>query len=383
VKILLVHNGYRERGGEDAHVDAVAEALADAGCEVDRYLASSLSVATEGARLRTGLTMAYSPAAARSIRRKLETFRPDIVHAHNLVPLLTPSVLRTARSTGATVVATLHNHRFACPSGDLMRNGRVHDDCVAGSSLACALRGARGSYVEGLAYGVSLEMQRRLRLNTRWVDAFIAPSGYIAEVFRRAGNIRSRVEIIPHGVSRALRGTEARYALFAGRLSGEKGIDVLARAARLAPDVPIIVAGSGELAPLLAGIEGITLTGQLSREGVGALQADAAFVVVPSTCPEVFPLSAVEALAAGKPLVASAIGGLPEIVRDGVTGITVPPGDPDKLASAMGRLWREPELRANLAAGAVRTFESEYRIEDHVERLINLYRELRDAIPRS
>lgn len=109
------------------------------------------------------------------------------MHFHNIFPLLTPAAMREARRHGARVVLTIHNYRFACPAGTLLRNGHIHEDCIEGSSLLCGLKNSRGVWSESVAYGIALEVQRRLRLFHRWVDAFLAPSKFVAVLIVRAG----------------------------------------------------------------------------------------------------------------------------------------------------------------------------------------------------
>src|SRR5581483_9713368 len=97
---------------------------------------------------RVGVTLTYRPAGARLLREVLVRETPDLVHFHNAFPLLTPAAVREAHRYGAGVVLTIHNYRFACPAGTLLRNGRIHDDCIEGSSLLCGLRNSRGVWTE-------------------------------------------------------------------------------------------------------------------------------------------------------------------------------------------------------------------------------------------
>src|SRR5262249_19186884 len=124
----------------------------------------------------------------------------DVVHFHNFWPILTPAALRGAREAGAGVVLTVHNFRFACPFGTLLRRGEVHDDCLDGSSLACGLRGASEHGLQAVAYGLALEVHRRLGWLERWVDAYITPAEFVRGALVRAGLERARVHVIRNSV---------------------------------------------------------------------------------------------------------------------------------------------------------------------------------------
>lgn len=379
MKVLLAHNRYRVLGGEERHLELLELGLRRAGVEVCRFERRSEDLERSAfRRAAAGLILAYRPGAS-GLGRVLDEERPDVAHFHNLWPLLTPSALRAAKRRGVAVVLSVHNFRFACPGGTLLRNGVFHDDCIEGSSLACALHDPRSSRLESLAYGLALEAQRRLRLLERWVDAFVAPSEFVGRMLVRAGLPERRVHVIPFGVPPAPRSAaRPRYGLFIGRLAREKGIGTLLEASRLAPEVPLLVAGDGPLAEdVRAAANGtIEYAGRLDREAVAQALRRAAFTVVPSDGPESFGLSALESLAAGKPVIASASGALPEVVRDGVTGTLVPPREPQALASAMRALWRNPERAAELGASG-RRLSRHLSVDRMAGRMINLYTHLR------
>src|SRR5581483_1295614 len=344
MKVLIAHNRYRLSGGEETHVALLERGLRDLGVGVRTYVRSSSEFTrTRRQRFVTALGLTYRPGGG-GIANAIDDWHPDVVHFHNIWPALTPAALRLAHTARAAVVLTVHNYRFACPGGLLLRGGVAHDDCLEGSSLACGLRNARGSILESAAYGVALEIQRRLRLLERWVDAFVAPSAFMADALVRAGIPSRRVHVIgnaiPAGLPLRPRGSSA---LFSGRLSPEKGIRVLLEASQLAPDVQVVVAGSGpcEAEVLRAPVRYL---GHLDAAGVAAAMEEAAFTLAPSQCFDNQPYSVIESLAAGRPVIASEIGGLPEVVIDGVNGLLVPAGSPQALAKAMQRLSADQEL---------------------------------------
>jgi glycosyltransferase involved in cell wall biosynthesis len=376
MRILLVHNRYRFAGGEERHVDLLEAGLRRQGHDVARFEASSTRASAEpiARRLAYGALMTYSPISARAFRAALARFQPDVVHAHNLLPLLTPSVLRQARATGARVVLTAQNYRLFCPAGTLMRDGRVHDDCVRGSSLLCALQGARASTLENLAYGAAVALQRRFRLVERWTDAIVVPSGHVRTTLGRAGFDTSRIHVVPNGVDIAAWEPRRReFGLYAGRLSPEKGIETLLEASKLV-DFPLLVAGAGPLEPEVRRAANGTLRylGQLGREELAEVRRRAAFVVVPSVCPEVHPFAAIEALADGTPIVVTENGGLPDLAAGG-GGVICPPNDAPALARAMSKVWKAARADERFGEEALAVARERYSLDLQVARLLEIY----------
>jgi glycosyltransferase involved in cell wall biosynthesis len=386
VRVLIAHNRYRTSGGEERHVDLLEAGLREHGVDVTRFERDSSELSTSLAkRVAAGLTLAYRPGGG-GIGAVVDDWRPDIVHFNNIWPLLTPSALRAVRSRGAAVVLTLHNYRFACPGGTCPSrdqppvDGRLPTTCIEGSAIRCALEHRpRGSYLESCAYGVALEAQRRLHLVERWADALISPTSFVARMVRLAGLHDDRVHVIPYGtpVNGAFpASTRGGFALFSGRLTEAKGVRTLMAAGRLTPEVPIAVAGEGPLAAEIRG-ENVTHLGRLDDGAMARTLAQAAFVVAPSAWHENFPYSALEAQAAGKAVVGTNVGGLPEMVVDGETGLLVPPDSPHALAGAMRRLWSDRELAEGYGAAAMLRVHKLFSLKQHIQRTVELYEGLR------
>jgi glycosyltransferase involved in cell wall biosynthesis len=381
MKVLLVHNRYRSPGGEERHLELLSRSLVDEGADVRTLVVDSDSLRTRRSRLSTAVALAYSRRSFRRLRDEVRRSGAEVVHFHNLWPILTPAALHGAREAGARVVLTVHNYRFACPSGTLLRHGEPHDDCLDGSSLACGVRGATEHGLRTIAYGAALELHRRLGLLERWVDAFITPAEFLRGAVARAGIEPGRVHVIRNAVpaNRLDRSPDrSTFALFAGRLSREKGLEIIAAAARLAPEVAIIVAGSGPLEAVLGRERpaSLELVGHQDHEHLERLYAASSMSLLPSTCHEVAPYAALEAGAAGKPVIGSDVGGIPEIVADGKTGLLVAPGDPEALAAAMRLLWHDPALAAGLGVQAALRVRREHSLPRAAQQHLSLYRQV-------
>ena len=379
MRVLLVHNRYRTAGGEERHVELLEESLQAAGLSVARFDVVSPSDAGPLERLRLGFGLTYRPASARLLRKIVATEKPDVVHFHNLFPVLTPAAVREAHLMGAGVALTVHNYRFACPAGTLLRNGRIHEDCIDGSSFLCGLRNSRGVWSESVAYGIAIELQRRLRMLHRWVDAYVAPSNFMAKMLERAGYPAERIHVIYHSTPIAP-GPSALgdFAFYAGRLSSEKGVRTLLEAAARAPRVPVRIVGEGPLAPLVRRAENdhLTYLGQVGPSVVARLRRESLVTVAPSECYEGQPLGVLESMAVGKPVIASRLGGLAEVVEDGATGLLVPAGDVTALARAMEDLWQDRRRAAALGERAWAYARDHFAAETQTSRIIALYESL-------
>jgi glycosyltransferase involved in cell wall biosynthesis len=384
MRILLVHNRYQNPGGEERHVDLLEASLADIGVEVARLEVDSGTLRTARSRLLAGPLVAYNPASATLVRDAVRRTRADVAHFHNLWPILSAAALRGAREAGARVVLTAHNYRFACPTGILARGGKPHHDCLTGSSVACGVRALPDQGVKGLVYGAALSLQRRLRMLDRWVDAFVAPTQFVARRLAEAGLPADRTRVIYHGVPRypltvtSPPAARDSHALYAGRLSSEKGLPILLGASRIASEIPLLIAGSGPLEKTMSRElpSSVTLVGQLDQNALSRLRASACMAVMPSTWFEVCGYTALEAAAAGRAVVASNIGGIPEVVVDGETGLLVRPGDPSALAEAMRRLWHDHELATRLGQQAAARVERRHDLERAARDHLTLYAEV-------
>jgi glycosyltransferase involved in cell wall biosynthesis len=369
-RVLVLHNRYRQAGGEERAVDLQLAALRRAGVTHAALVRHS----GEAGRGRAGAALLRGGERPDDVAAAVRGLGATVVHVHNLNPLFGPRSLRAAREAGARVVLHLHNFRLFCSIAVAFRDGRTCFRCSRRFTLPGLVLNCRGSLPESAAYAAALALHQPAVLEA--VDRFVTPSRFGAEQLARLGLPAERLDVIPNYVPEAEPASPAggRYALMAGRLSVEKGPGV-AVGASLQSGVPLRVAGDGPLAPeLLALVERggppVELLGRVPGERVAELMAGAAMAVVPSVGPEVMPYAALEAMAAGVPVVASSTGSLPEILgRDRC----VPRRDAGALADAMQRLWEDPELRAREGRALRERVRERYSEERHVRELLALY----------
>lgn len=387
MKILVVHNRYVQAGGEDEVYAAETALLESRGHHVIRHVDDNDRIGHMG-RLRLAGRTIWNRESARALRDVLQRERPDVTHFHNTFPLISPSAYWAAGEAGVPVVQTLHNYRLICANAQLYRSGRACESCVGralpwpGVVHGCYRHGRAATAVVATMLGT----HRALGTWSRRVDRYIALTEFARRKFVEGGLPADRIRVKPNFLPEDPGpGTGAGgYALFVGRLAGEKGIDTLAEAwDRLEEGVRLKVVGQGDLAPVVESLAArdprVEWLGRRSRDEVNQLMRDALVLVVPSRWYEGFPLVVVEALAAGLPVIASDHGGLMEAVRHGETGWRVPPGDAEALARAVARAAADPLAMASMRRAARADFEARYTADRNYELLMEIYRELTDA----
>jgi glycosyltransferase involved in cell wall biosynthesis len=335
--ILLLHNRYRVPGGEERAVADLAwlipEALGE-GVEVLERDSAQLGAAGAGLGLLAG---GLRPGEVGEAVRRTGA---RVVHAHNLTPAFGWRALAAARAAGARVVAHLHNYRLVCAVGTCFTHGQDCTRCHGRDTRPGVRHNCRGSRAESVAYAAGIALwQERLAAQ---VDAFVVPSAFALGRLRELGApVGDRAHVIPsvqRSFAPASAAANGRFALVAGRLSPEKGVADAIVACRAA-GVPLVVAGDGPQADELRGLADgadVRFTGRVAPAELDALRREAAVAIVPSRYAEILPLAALEAMAAGLPVVASAAGGLAEVVP--AAGL-YPPGDTGALAQRVQALW--------------------------------------------
>lgn len=386
--VLLVHNRYQQPGGEDAAVEADSQLLTAAGHRVVRYERDNDEIEGLGAAGRLGVAAGtvWSRRSRREIDRLLQRERPDVLHAHNTFPLISPAVFAAARARRIPVVQTLHNYRLVCASAVLYRDGHPCYDCV-GRALpvpAVVHRCYHESAAESAVVATYGAVHRGAGSWRRLVTRYLAVSAHLSRVLTDAGAIPADRTEVRHNVCAPDPGPRASgpdegTIVFAGRITVEKGVEDLVRAAAVASSVPIIVAGDGPhlaaAARLAAelGATNVRFVGHLERPALFDVIRRSRAVVFSSTWEEPFPMALVEAAALGVPAIATDVGGVPEIVTE-QTGTLVVPGDPRALAAAMLSAIADPAGWAARGRAARTRYEAEFGADRALDRLLGAYR---------
>lgn len=375
---LLVRHGH----------EVVPFAMRDGRNEASRWSEYFVSaVETERVRfslggLKTAGRMLYSFEAARKFGRLLDAAEPDLVHVHNIYHQISPSILPAAKRRGLPVVLTAHDYKLVAPNYSLFHDGaiceRTKPDRWYEAVKHRCIKGSR--FASGLA-AFEMGLHRKLGLYLGNVDRIIAPSRFMKALLVEYGLDEARIAHVPHFIDASAWTPryEGEYALYVGRLSEEKGVDVLVRAAAERKDVPLKIAGTGPAEAALkklakkVGASNVEFLGFQNGDALRKAYAGARFVVVPSIWYEVFGLIALEAYAAGKPVIVSQIGGLAELVKEGETGLAASAGDVDEWAEKIAALWDTPLLCDEMGRAGRAWVEREFAPDLHYDRIMKVY----------
>lgn len=373
MKVLVAHNAYQQRGGEDSVVDDEVALLRSRGAEVALMQLHNDDIAGMGRAELVSRTL-WSRPAAQAMAAQCASFLPDVVHVHNSFPLMSPAIHWAAQAAGVPVVQTLHNFRLLCPQAMLLREGKVCEDCVGRLPWRGAVRGCyRGSRAQSAVLAGMLVLHRGLGTWQRRVNRFVALNEFCRAKFIEGGLPASRVVVKPNFVDLPAPEAQPREGLlFVGRLSPEKGLDVLAAATRQA-GLAVTVVGSGPMQPALADEPGLRLLGALPMPQVLAQMRAAAALVMPSVWYENFPRTLVEAWASGLPVIASRLGAMADLIEDGVTGLLFEPGDPASLAAKLRWAQDHPEALAAMGRRAREHYEMNYTADRNHAQLLAIY----------
>ncbi|MET8565638.1 glycosyltransferase [Streptomyces flaveolus] len=387
--VLVVHNRYSsaQPSGENRVVDEEVRLLRAAGHRVEVFERRSDDIAGRSllGKVAVPLLVPWNPAVRRQLTARLRAERPDVVHVHNVFPLLSPAVLAACADAGVPVVATLHNYTQVCPPGTLQRDGRLCTECVGSAAPLPAVRHGcyRDSRLATVPVAVSLSVNRR-----RWwsgVERFLCISEAQRDVLVRSG-MPAELLTVKHNFvpdPGACRQDDGEQLLFLGRLAEAKGVRLLMAAwDEVAADggvgVPLVLAGAGplerEVTAWAAGRDDVRYAGLLDPAQVRRAVARSVAVVAPSMAMETFGLVVAEAMAAGVPAVAAGHGAFVELVEDGVTGLLHRPGEPASLASCIRRIAAGPDGNREMGEAARRRYEKGFSPAVGLGRLEEEYR---------
>ncbi|WP_327749448.1 glycosyltransferase [Streptomyces europaeiscabiei] len=386
--VLVVHNRYAsaQPSGENKVVDQEVALLRGAGHRVEVFERRSDDIAARSllGKAALPLLVPWNPGVRRELAGRLRRERPDVVHVHNVFPLLSPAVLAACADVGVPAVATLHNYTQVCPPGTLQRDGRPCTECVGSAPLPAVRHGCyRNSKLATVPLAVSLSVNRR-----RWwsgVERFFCISAAQREVLVRSGMPAERLAVKHNFVPDpgACRSGTGEHLLYLGRLAEAKGVRLLMAAwDELAADggvgVPLVIAGTGPLEPEVtawaAGRDDVRYVGLYDTAECRKAVARSVAVVAPSTWLEAFGLVVVEAMAAGVPVVAAGHGAFVELVEDGVTGLLHRPGEPASLASCLRRITDGVVRNREMGQAARRRYERDFSPAVGLEHLLEEYR---------
>lgn len=370
MKVLIAHNDYGKYSGEEAVVDKMGAMLEERGIAT-----AQLRMSTAGAResltgkIRGFASGIYCPQGIRAMREALRREQPDVVNVHNLYPFISPAALRECRKAGVPVVMTIHNYRLICPTGLFMRDGKPCELCLRRSDeWGCVRHNCEHSILKSTGYALRNMVARRRRHYMDCVDVFACITDFQRRKLTEAGFPPEKLTVIPNSLDIPATGAASpsrpgEYVAFSGRISREKGVDLIIEAARRNPDIEFRLAGAVRDRELVEQLPpNVKPEGHLSGEALTDFYRNARFFVMASRCYEGFSMTILEAALHSKPMIAPDHGGFTEITGrgDDAIGILTPPGDADALSRAIRNLYDDPGECRRLGEAARHRLETRY-----------------------
>jgi len=340
----------------------------------------------------TALQTVYSWKARRAFRRALLDFRPDVVHFHNVYHHLTPSILSLCHAYGVPSVMTLHDYKVVCPSYMLLSGGRPCERCAGGAYYQCMLqRCHKDSWAKSAVVCAETYLHRRLLHSYRWVDRYLSPSRFLQKKVAEMGFpypvAYAPNFVLPEWFQPQVQ-DRSESVCYAGRLSREKGLTTLLNAMKGLP-FQLRVVGDGPLRNVLEEhvrrerLTNVTFLGYQAKERLRKEIGRSLAVVLPSEFYENNPRSVLEAFALGAPVVGARIGGIPELVRDGETGVTFEPGNAAELRDRLSWMHGHRPEAQQMGRQARWMVEHYHSVEHSYARIMEVYQQAIEGCRRS
>jgi len=332
-------------------------------------------------KARSAVHAVYSTGARLRIRRLIQEFQPDVAHVRNIYHHLSPSILWELKAQNVPVLQHLNDFKLLCPSYNLVSRGESCEACKGGAFWHALRRRCYPGLGARLTLATEAYVHRWLATYKSCVDLFLAPSQFVCDKFVEHGWDRFRFDVLPHFQAAQTYEpiTAGSPIIYFGRLSGEKGVDDLLRAAAQNPEIPLVIAGDGpertKLAELAAslGLKRVEFVGHLGPEERDLLIKKSLFSVMPSHAYETFGKTILESYALGRAVIASDLGSRRELIRHGVTGLLYRPGDVTDLATAIQFLASRPDIAEKMGRAGLNLVQQSYQPEDHYRKLLGLY----------
>ena len=399
MKIIQVNKFLYPKGGADKYCLTLIEELQKTGEIVipfgmadsrninsswSQYFSENIDYHTPGNNFKIASRLIWNSEAASKFAKLLDDTKPDLIHAHNIYHQLSPSILVEAKKRQIPVVMTLHDYKLVCPNYLLFTHGAHCERCIKGSYINCLTHNCYNSYSRsGLAALESFLHNKVWHIYRDNVDLFISPSKYLKEKMVSAGWDANKIIVLINPAPIYLPQPTGNRLLYIGRLSTEKGVDILLQALKLT-DEQLDIAGTGpdeaklkQLCYDLQLLDRVTWHGQLTGEALEKLKREAKAVILPSIWAENMSLVLLESLAYGKLIIASDSGGTPELIEDNKTGFLFTPGNIELLAQKINNLnTLTPEQKEQIAK-AIKEKIAPLELNNHLSKLQGIYQKLK------
>jgi glycosyltransferase involved in cell wall biosynthesis len=403
MKVLMCNKFLFEDGGPERYILELSRMLEKEGNQVvyfamqhpqnietsySKYFVCRVSL-TDPAKvnwldkMKISLKIIYSTEAKKNMERLVSEQKPDIAHLHNIYHQISPSILPVLHQKGIPVVMSLHDYKLVCPNYKLMTQGEVCEKCNSSKYYQAVLhKCVKNSFSASLLNCMEMYIHKFLKLYEKNVDLFISPSLFMRDKLSEFGMNQSRIAYLPPWTKEIKSSPSYTYSdffLYFGRISKEKGVDTLIQAMEKVKLGKLLIIGDGEEKERLQGyvnqnkVDNVTFMGFVERSKLNDLIRASRFVVLPSQWYENSPSTIYESFALGKPVIGSRIGGIPELIEDGINGLLFEPKNVDELAEKIKYLYHHPLLAEKMGIAAREKVEEKYSEEEYYKKLLGLY----------
>ncbi len=326
--------------------------------------------------VKSGANFIHSSESVKKIKKLITKEKPHIAHLHNIYHQITPAIIPVLHEYGVKIILTLHDGKLICPSYLMLDKGNICTSCAGRYFWRSMTRNCQGSYMRGALFMLE-GFWHKWKRSYQLVDLFIAPSQFLADL-TRLRIPENKIIILHNGINTDApppHPQDAGYALYFGRLSREKGVETLLKAHHLLSNgIELKIVGTGPLEDKLRSkFPSVEFLGHLEGDALNNAIVHSSFAIVPSEVNENCSMVILEAMAMGKPVIGSRIGGIPEQIEDGETGLLFEMGNAKDLASKIQFLMKNHPTRIDMGKAARKKLEAEYSLTDHCRNLLKAY----------
>ena len=391
MKILLANKFYYRRGGDCIYTMNLEKMLKEKGHEVAVYATQyPENEKSEWSRYwptnMTKLDAFTRPFGARQVvkgfTRLMDDFKPDVVHLNNIHTQLSPVIAKIAHEKGARVVWTLHDTKLVCPCYTCTRDGKWCTECFTDKKAVIRHRCMPGG-LPGAVIGYLEAQKWNKEVLQEYVDLFLPPSKFMMDTCVEGGYKPEKFRVLCNFIdvtkvkglkSEEVKGLKGDYYVYLGRVNEVKGVRTLCKAASQL-DKKLIVIGDGPISEVLrmkseeSGAP-IEFKGQMQWEEFMPILRGSRFMILPSECSENNPLTVIESQSLGTPVLGARIGGIPELIEEGVSGMTFTSGDVEDLKDKIIKMFNHEFDYDAIAKNAIERYSS----EAYYEKLMKYYK---------
>jgi len=379
MRVLIIHNKYGKYSGEEAVIDSQIELLRKRGVTVESYFRSSEEIPRmKYGQFRAFLTGFYNPKSIKEVSDILLEFKPDIVHIHNLYPLISPAILKKIKAMDIPIAMTVHNYRLCCPNGLYFSKNEICERCNGGKEWNCIIRNCESDYMKSIGYSLRNFFARIKKYYLNNVDRYLCLTEFQKGKMIENGYCENRIVIIPNmykEVSHQIYNGEKEYFAVVGRISPEKGVEKLISVAHKLKHIEFKLAGQkrdGYLEDIKLP-DNLEFVGSLNRNQLCDFYAKSTALIHTSRVYEGFPMVFPEAMSFRLPIIAPRMAGYPEIIEDGINGLLYDTDDINDLTSKIVSLWESPSDRDKFGESGFIKMKSMYSEMVYGDKLLNEY----------